>query len=42
MFVGEAREHQAGNDVHGGYDMDGAYSLVWCREGGSYKIAFWS
>ncbi len=42
IFVGEAKEHQAGNDVHGGYDMDGAYSLVWCREGGAYKIAFWS
>ncbi len=42
MFVGEAKEHQAGNDVHGGYDFDGSYSLVWCREGGAYKIAFWS
>lgn len=42
IFVGEAKEQQAGNDVHGGYDMDGAYSLVWCREGGAYKIAFWS
>jgi SAM-dependent methyltransferase len=42
IFVGEAKEHQADNDVHGGYDMDGAYSLVWCREGGAYKIAFWS
>lgn len=42
VFVGEAKEHPAGNDVHGGYDMDGAYSLVWCREGGAYKIAFWS
>jgi hypothetical protein len=42
LFVGEAKEHQAGNDVHGGYDMDGSYSLVWCREGGAYKIAFWS
>lgn len=42
IFVGEAKEHQAGNDVHGGYDMDGAYSLVWSREGGAYRIAFWS
>jgi hypothetical protein len=42
IFVGEAKEHQAGNDVHGGYDLDGSYSLVWCREGGAYKIAFWS
>jgi hypothetical protein len=42
IFVGEAKEHQAGNDVHGGYDMAGSYSLVWCREGGAYKIAFWS
>jgi hypothetical protein len=25
-----------------GYDMDGSYSLVWCREGGANKIAFWS
>jgi SAM-dependent methyltransferase len=41
IFVGEAKEHQAGNDVHGGYDFDGSYSLVWCREGGGmYKIAF--
>jgi SAM-dependent methyltransferase len=42
IFVGEAKEHQAGNDVHGGYDFDGSYSLVWCREGDAYKIAFWS
>jgi SAM-dependent methyltransferase len=42
IFVGGAKEHEAGNDVHGGYDMDGSYSLVWCREGGAYKIAFWS
>ncbi len=42
IFVGEAKEHQAGNTVHGGYDMAGGYSLVWCREGGAYKIAFWS
>jgi SAM-dependent methyltransferase len=42
IFVGEAKEHQAGNDVHGGYDFDGSYSLVWCREGNGYKIAFWS
>lgn len=42
LFVGHAKEHQAGNDVHGGYDFDGSYSLVWCREGGGYKLVFWS
>ncbi len=30
VFLGEAKEHRAGNEVHGGEDYDGWYSLVWC------------
>jgi SAM-dependent methyltransferase len=42
VFLGEAKEHSAGNEVHGGDNFDGWYSLVWCREGSAWKIAFWS
>lgn len=42
LFIGEAKEHAAGNDTHGGSDYDGWYTLVWSREGGAYKLAFWS
>ena len=42
VFLGEAKEHRAGNEVHGGEDYDGWYSLVWCREGSAWKVAFWS
>lgn len=42
VFIGEAKEHAAGNDVHGGSEYDGWYTLVWSREGGAYKLAFWA
>lgn len=34
IYIGRAREHQGGNDSHGGgYDFDGWYTLVWERAG---------
>jgi SAM-dependent methyltransferase len=42
VFIGEAKEHAAGNDVHGGSDYDGWYTLVWSRDGDAYKLAYWS
>jgi len=42
VFIGEAKEHAAGNDAHGGSDYHGWYTLVWSREGEAYKLAFWS
>jgi hypothetical protein len=40
VFVGRATEHQAGNDVHGGYVFDGWYTLVWSREGDTWKLVY--
>lgn len=42
VFVGEAKEHAAGNDVHGGTEYVGWYMLVWSREGDAYKLASWT
>ena len=41
-FLGEAKEHAAGNDLHGGSDYRGWYTLVWCREADAWKLAFWT
>jgi len=40
IVVGKVREHQAGNDVHGGYDFDGWYTLGWSREGDAWKLVY--
>jgi SAM-dependent methyltransferase len=39
IFVGEALEHTAGNESHGGYNYDGWYTLVWSRDGDAWKVA---
>jgi SAM-dependent methyltransferase len=39
VFVGEASEHMAGNDIHGGYNFDGWYTLEWRLEGGAWRLA---
>ena len=41
VFIGKAREHQGGNEIHGGYDFEGWYTLGWSREGGTWKLVFW-
>jgi SAM-dependent methyltransferase len=42
VFIGEAKEHLAGNDVHGGNNYDGWYTLLWAREGDAWKLALWT
>lgn len=42
VFLGEAKEHAAGNDLHGGSNYRGWYTLVWSREGDAYKLALWT
>ncbi len=43
VFVGEATEHESGNDSHGGGYIDvGWYTLVWGLEAGTWKVTFWS
>jgi SAM-dependent methyltransferase len=42
LFIGQAKEHMGGNDSHGGSDFDGWYTLQWHRDGGAWKLAFWS
>lgn len=31
VFIGRAKEHEGGNEKHGGYDFDGWYTLAWSR-----------
>ena len=40
LVVGEALEHTAGNDVHGGYNYDGWYTFSWSRDGDAWKLTF--
>jgi hypothetical protein len=40
IFIGKAKEHQGGNDVHGGYDFEGWYTLAWSREGDNWKVVY--
>jgi SAM-dependent methyltransferase len=40
IFIGRAKEHQAGNEVHGGYDFDGWYTLAWASEGDRWKLVY--
>jgi SAM-dependent methyltransferase len=41
MFVGEAREQDPGNRVHGGgYIHDGWYTLGWGRDGTDWKLVY--
>jgi len=40
IVVGEALEHTAGNESHGGYNFDGWYTLVWTRDGEAWKLAY--
>ena len=40
IFVGKAKEHQAGNDTHGGYDFESWYTLEWSREGDAWKLVY--
>lgn len=42
VFVGLATEHMSGNDVHGGYDYTGWYTLGWRRDGDAWKLALWT
>jgi SAM-dependent methyltransferase len=40
IVVGEALEHSAGNESHGGYNYDGWYTLVWTRDGDAWKLVY--
>lgn len=40
VFVGKAREKQGGDAIHGGYEDDGWYTLMWSREGDAWKLVF--
>jgi SAM-dependent methyltransferase len=40
VVVGEALEHTAGNESHGGYNYDGWYTLAWSRDGDAWKLVF--
>ena len=42
VFFGLSHEHMAGNDVHGGYDFEGWYTLAWRREGAAWKVGLWT
>jgi hypothetical protein len=37
-----AREHQGGNEQHGGYEFDGWYTLAWSRAHGDWKLVLWT
>jgi SAM-dependent methyltransferase len=42
-FIGEAREQNAGNEVHGGgYIYTGWYTLSWTRDHGAWQLAYLS
>ncbi len=41
LFIGKAVEHEAGNDIHGGYRFEGWYTLTWAREGDAWKLELW-
>jgi SAM-dependent methyltransferase len=40
IVVGEALEHTAGNESHGGYNYDGWYTLAWSRDGDAWKLVY--
>lgn len=40
VFVGKAREKQGGNAIHGGYEDDGWYTLMWSRDGAAWKLVY--
>lgn len=40
IVVGEALEHSAGNESHGGNNFDGWYTLVWTRDADAWKLAY--
>lgn len=40
VFIGKAREKQGGNAIHGGYEDDGWYTLMWSREGAAWKLVY--
>lgn len=42
IFVGHSIEHETGNDSHGNRAFDGRYTVAWTRDGGAWKVAFWS
>lgn len=42
VYIGEATERLAGNDVHGGHNYDGYYTLSWRRVGADWKLALWT
>jgi len=42
VFIGEAAEHMAGNDSHGGFNYDGWYTLAWRRDGNDWKLSLWT
>lgn len=41
-FIGHSIEHETGNDSHGNRAFDGWYTVTWTRDGGAWKVAFWS
>jgi len=41
MFIGDAREQNGGNQVHGGgYIYEGWYTLGWARDGDDWKLVY--
>lgn len=41
MFIGQAREQEAGNKVHGGgYIYEGWYTLGWSRDGDAWQLVY--
>ncbi|HEV7557395.1 MAG TPA: methyltransferase domain-containing protein [Kofleriaceae bacterium] len=42
VFIGEASERMAGNDVHGGYNYEGYYTLAWRRIDSEWKLVLWT
>ncbi|MEO8551454.1 MAG: methyltransferase domain-containing protein [Kofleriaceae bacterium] len=40
IFIGKAKEKQGGNEVHGGYEFEGWYTLGWSREGDAWKLVY--
>jgi SAM-dependent methyltransferase len=42
LFLGEAVEQMGGNDLHGGSEFVGWYTIAWQREGERWRVALWS
>jgi hypothetical protein len=42
LFIGKALEHMGGNDLHGGNQFEGWYTIVWGRDRGAWRVSLWS